>query len=173
MSKSPQITFTLQRGDCPTVTLRDEHLPQEKSVRYLGLHLDLRLTWASHIKPKRKEADLNFKRLNWLIGRQSPLSITTNLFVYKCIIKPMWSYGIQLWGSASNSILEIIQRFQSNTLQTISSAPWFIKNLEIHKYLNMPTIKEEVNKYATKYKDRLQKHANNSSGTWFIRTMIP
>lgn len=160
VTKSLQITFTLRRGDCPTVTLRGEHLPQEKCVRYLGLHLDRRLTWASHIKSKRKEADLNFKRLYWLIGRQSSLSLSNKLLVYKSIIKPIWSYGIQLWGSASNSNLEILQRFQNNILRTISNAPWFTKNVELHEYLNVSTIKEEVNKYAEKYKERLQKHTN-------------
>jgi hypothetical protein len=160
VSKSLQITFTLRRGDCPAVTLRGEHLPQEKCVKYLGFHLDRRLTWASHIKAKRKEADLNFKRLYWLIGRLSPLSLTNKLLVYKCIIKPIWTYGIQLWGSASNSNLDILQRFQNNILRTVSNAPWFAKNSELHEYLNMPTIKEEVNKYATKYKERLQTHTN-------------
>lgn len=32
--------------------------------------------------------------------------------------------------------------------------------MELHEYLNVSTIKEEVNKYAEKYKERLQKHTN-------------
>jgi len=28
------------------------------------------------------------------------------------ILKPIWAYGVQLWGAASNSNIEILQRFQ-------------------------------------------------------------
>jgi hypothetical protein len=160
VGKSVQITFTLRRGECPTINLRGEQLPQETSARYLGLHLDRRLTWAKHIKTRRKEADLHYKRLYWLIGRQSPLTLTNKLLVYKSIIKPIWTYGIELWGTASNSNLEILQRFQNNVLRAISIAPWFARNTEIHEYLQMPTIKEEVNRYCVKYKERLHKHTN-------------
>lgn len=106
--------------------------------------------------------------VNW---PRSPLTLFNKLLVYKCIIKPIWSYGIQLWGSASNSNLEILQRFQNNVLRAISNAPWFTKNVEIHEYLNMPTIKEVVNKYSTKYKERLQKHTNQLARDLVRRTL--
>jgi hypothetical protein len=32
------------------------------------------------------------------------------------ILKPIWTYGIQLWGTASTSIIEILERFQSKAL---------------------------------------------------------
>uniref|UniRef100_A0A2A4K8E7 Reverse transcriptase domain-containing protein n=1 Tax=Heliothis virescens TaxID=7102 RepID=A0A2A4K8E7_HELVI len=160
VTKSVQITFTLRRGECPPVTMRGEQLPKKTSVRYLGLHLDKRLTWANHIKAKRKEADIQFKNLYWLVGRQSSLSLSNKILIYKAIIKPIWTYGIQLWGSASNSNLEILQRFQNKALRTICNAPWFTRNIEIHEYLNIPTVKEEVNKYSKNYKNRLENHTN-------------
>ena len=36
--------------------------------------------------------------------------------IYKSILKPMWSYGVALWGTAAKSRLDRIQRFQSKTL---------------------------------------------------------
>jgi hypothetical protein len=32
--------------------------PQVNQVKYLGMHLDRRLTWAKHIKIKRKQLNL-------------------------------------------------------------------------------------------------------------------
>ncbi|KAM3964374.1 transmembrane protein 186 [Aphomia sociella] len=49
-----------------------------------------------------------------------------------------------LWGSASNSNLEILQRFQNNVLRMISGAPWYARTTEIHEYLDIPTVKEEI-----------------------------
>jgi hypothetical protein len=38
------------------------------------------------------------------------------LLLYKAILKPVWTYCIQLWGFAANSNLEILERFQSKVL---------------------------------------------------------
>jgi len=48
--------------------------------------------------------------------------------VYKVILKPIWTYGIQLWGTASNSNLDILERFQSKVLCIITDAPWYVPN---------------------------------------------
>jgi hypothetical protein len=38
-------------------------------------------------------------------------------------MKPIWTYGIQLWGEASTSNIEILERFQSKALRLITDAP--------------------------------------------------
>jgi hypothetical protein len=35
----------------------------------------------------------------WLLGRKAKLSVDNKLLVYKAILKPIWVYGIQLWGN--------------------------------------------------------------------------
>jgi hypothetical protein len=64
--------------------------------------------------------------MHWLLGR-SALSIESKLLLYTAGLKLIWTYDIQLWGTASNSTLEIVQRFQSKTLRSILNAPWYIK----------------------------------------------
>ncbi|KAF0711128.1 ribosome biogenesis protein TSR3 isoform X1 [Aphis craccivora] len=51
-SKSTHCTFTLRHGTCPTLFLNNQTLPNAQCVRYLGIHIDRRLTWAPHIKNK-------------------------------------------------------------------------------------------------------------------------
>jgi hypothetical protein len=111
-AKSVQVTFTLNRMTCPPVKLNYKHLPQADEVKYLGIYLDRRLTWRKHITTKRKQLDLKLRNLYWIIGRKSQLSLENKLLVYKVILKPAWTYGIQLWGTAPNSNLEILERFQ-------------------------------------------------------------
>jgi hypothetical protein len=66
-----------------------------------------RLKWAKHIKTKRKQLDLKAKQMHWLLGR-SALSTESKLLLYKAVLKPIWTYGIQLWGTASNSNIVIL-----------------------------------------------------------------
>jgi hypothetical protein len=49
--------------------------------------------------------------------------MSNKLLPYKVILKPIWTYGIQLWGSASTSSIEILERFQSKAQRMIADAP--------------------------------------------------
>jgi hypothetical protein len=121
-SKSIQVNFTLRREQCPQVRLNNNNIPQSPSVKYLGIHLDSRLTWKDHATKTRKQTDLKTKELNWLIGSRSNLSLENKVLLYKTIIKPIWVYGIELWGCASESNISTIQRSQSKILQNITKA---------------------------------------------------
>jgi hypothetical protein len=122
-------------------------LPQFEDVKYLGLHLDRRLTWHKHIFTKRKQLGLTFTKMHWLLGRQSKLSTTNKLFLYKTILKPIRTYGIQLWGTASTSNIDILERFQSKALLMIVDAPWYVPNTLIRRDLHISTVKEEISRY--------------------------
>jgi hypothetical protein len=47
-TKSTHVTITTRRATCPPVHINDVQLPQSDDVKYLGLHLDRRLTWHKH-----------------------------------------------------------------------------------------------------------------------------
>jgi hypothetical protein len=72
--------------------------------------LDTKLRWKEHIKKKRDELNIKFRKMFWLLGRSSELSVHNKLTLYKQVIRPVWSYGIQLLGCASDSNIEAIQR---------------------------------------------------------------
>jgi len=127
-TKSSHITFTLRRGHCPPVYINQTVVPQAETVKYLGLHVDKRLTWKDHVKTKRKQLYLKTREIYWLIGKHSPLSLENKLLIYKTVLKPVWTYGLELWGCASKSNIAVIQRYQSKLLRSITNAPWYISN---------------------------------------------
>lgn len=159
-TKSTHVTFTLRRETCPPVTLNNQILPQASEVKYLGIHLDRRLTWHKHIWTKRMQLGIKLRNMYWIIGKNSQLSLENKLLLYTAILRPIWIYGIQLWGSASNSNIAILQRFQNKILRIITNAPWFVPNAILHKDLKMTTVEEEVKKYSIKYRARLTMHPN-------------
>lgn len=163
--KSTHITFTLKRNTCPPVSLNSQNLPQAEEVKYLGMHLDRRLTWKKHIWTKRLQLGIKFRKMYWLIGKNSKLSLENKILLYKSILRPIWTYGIQLWGSAAKSNLEILQRFQNKVLRIILDAPWFVPNSVIHNDLNISSIEEETTRFSNKYRDRLLNHPNELTHT--------
>lgn len=168
--KSLHVTYTLNRNTCPPVTLNGQQLTQADDTKYLGLHIDRRLTWRKHIFTKRKQLGLKLRQMYWLIGRQSQLTLENKLLLYKVILKPIWSYGIQLWGTASNSNLEILQRFQNKVLRLVVDAPWYVPNTRIAEDLHIPTIKEEIQRFSVNYCARTEVHPNVLARTLFEPT---
>ena len=98
----------------PPVNINQTGVPQVESVKYLGIHFDRRLTWKAHVSSKRKQLDLKTREIKWIIGRHSPLSHENKILIYKTILKPVWTYGIELWVCASNSNTEIINDINPN-----------------------------------------------------------
>jgi hypothetical protein len=90
-TKSTHVTFTLKRSPRPSLQLNNTYLVQPDDVNYLGIHLDRRLTWRKHITTKIKHLDLKLRKLYWILERKSQLSLENQLFVYKAILKPIWT----------------------------------------------------------------------------------
>jgi len=89
-----------------------------------------------------------------------PLSINNKLLLYKTVIEPIWTYGLELWGCASKSNIAIIQRFQSKLLRAIVNAPCYITNAMIHSDLSILTVQDVIHKRSNKHRAKLQSHSN-------------
>jgi hypothetical protein len=68
-----------------------------------------------------------------LLGQKSKLSTGKKLLIYKTILKPIWTSGIQLWGTPSTSNKEILERFPLKALRMIVDAPWYVLNMVIQR----------------------------------------
>ena len=84
--------------------------------------LDTKLRWKTHVKKKRNELDIKYRKMLWPIGRYLCMSNRNNILLYNQILKPVWTYGIQLWGCVKNC--HIIIQFK-------------ISNRDIHKDLGI------------------------------------
>jgi hypothetical protein len=93
---------------CPSI------IPTKTEVKYLGLHLHQKLMWKTHIK-KSQQLTLKATQMSWLIGKRSQRSLENKVLIYKAILEPIWTYGIELWGCAKPSNTKILQAFQSKT----------------------------------------------------------
>jgi hypothetical protein len=147
------------KSNVPPSPYKQCAIPRE-DVKYLGLHLDRRLTWHKHIFAERKQLVTTLTKMYWLLRCKSKLSTSNKLLIYKTILKPIWTYGIQLWGTASTSNIEILERFQLKALHMTVDAPWYVPNTVIRKDLQIPTVKEEIRRYSSQYSARLSAHPN-------------
>jgi hypothetical protein len=133
------------------------------------MNIDSKLTWKQHIVKKRKQVIVTIKQLNWLLGRQSNLAIENKLLIYKTIIIPIWTYGLELWGCASKCSISIIQRSQSKILRMIVDAPWYVSNATLHVDLGISYVHEVIHQKCNKHHTRLGTHENPLLKTLMLR----
>jgi uncharacterized protein YeeX (DUF496 family) len=103
---------------------------------------------------------VNFRKIYWLLGRNSELSVHNKLTLYKQVIRPVWSYIIELWGCASESNIQVIQRYQNKVLKCIVNAHWYVRNSDLHRDLGIETVTDIIVKFAKSHEKRLQDHIN-------------
>nr|CAH7747252.1 unnamed protein product [Callosobruchus chinensis]CAH7753958.1 unnamed protein product [Callosobruchus chinensis] len=98
---------------------------------------------------------LKTKQLDWLIGRRSKLAIENKLLIYKAVIKPILTYGIELWGCASKSNTAILQQAQSKILRSIADALWYVSNQTLHRDFRIPYVSDVIQERSIKHHARL------------------
>lgn len=84
------------------------------------------------------------------------------------MLKPMWSYGIQLWCCTKPTNINIIQKFENKVLRNIVNALWYIKNADLYRDLHMEFMTGGIKKFTRKHKER---QAPLSSQHWSYPTL--
>jgi hypothetical protein len=84
------------------------------------------------------ELPVDFKGLEPLPSRK--VVSFNKLVLYKQILKPVWTYGIQLWGRTKPSNTAVIQRFQNKVLRNIVDARWYVRNADLYRDLKMEKV---------------------------------
>jgi hypothetical protein len=95
-----------------------------------------------------------------LVGFFPLHTLLVKLLIYKTTIKPIWTYGTEIWGCASKSSQAIPQKAQSKILRMITNAPRYVSNLTLHEGLKIAYVREVTfEKYANHHR-KLETYPN-------------
>lgn len=138
LNLSNKIKLHVNGADCPG-SCDCIALEQVDSWKYLGLHLDSKLTWAKQLR----HVNNKIRRLCLLLYYASKYFGRMHLNrIYKALVEPNLRYGLTQWSSAGTEALIPIERLQRKAIRTVAgirigqnSKYWFTK-------LNILTISE-------------------------------
>jgi hypothetical protein len=94
------------------VTLFGEPIKWFDTTRYLGVTLDKRLTWSSHIDQDRRKTTQGMGLLIPLLNRRSDLAIRNGVQLYKELVSPLMEYACPPGGPLPSHV-RILQVLQS------------------------------------------------------------
>jgi hypothetical protein len=127
------------------------------SSSYDGVPLGTQLACLAHVSKKGKKAAQRVGVLGSLLNRRSSLS---SLLLSKHLIHPMMDYACPICRRAACSHIWKLQVLQYRCLCTVSKAPLYIGNRQIHKDLGIPFFANHI-RVLTESLDSMLANAGN------------
>ena len=97
-------------------------LEQKDHVKYLGVLMDEHLLWKYQIISVSKKISRGTGILAKLRGHMDKKLL---LNIYYCLVYSHLSYGVQAWGSACNTYLEVLRVIQNKAVRILSGKQYF------------------------------------------------
>ena len=125
--------------DHPTVFFNEVPVAHTPCQKHLGIHLDEKLNFQTHIKEKIAKANKGIgiiRKLAKVLPRESPITI------YKSFVRPHIDYGDVIYDQPNNdSFCNMIERVQYNAALAITGAIKGTSQLKIYKELGLESLK--------------------------------
>lgn len=122
-------------------------------AKYLGLILDKTLTFQKHIEYALNKANTAMRIFYSLLNRRSKLNLENKLLIYKVAIRPIFSYGCQIFNGAAKTHIDKLQRFQNKVLRAIFNVTWnpdtmrySLTTSQLHLQAELETVKEHFDR---------------------------
>lgn len=142
--KTKAIYFTRKRKSCFTpqqpLHFINHNIPWEESVKYLGVVLDTKLNFKTHIPYIVDKINKVTRILYPLINRKSDLSIDNKKLIIKAIFHPIMFYCTPVWSTSANCHTKKLQVAQNKLLKMIFRLPWHYSTQRLHTLAGFPTV---------------------------------
>ena len=104
-----------------SLTIDGETINRVNETKFLGVMVDDKITWASHINYISKKIS---KGIGILCKARKYLPKNCLVTLYYSFIYPYLNYCLEVWGKATENILSKIFKLQKRAIRIISNMPW-------------------------------------------------
>jgi len=163
VKKTKFILFKPQGGNIANyngnIILNGENVDQisnhsnEKSFKFLGIHIDESLSWKHHINKVTKK----ISSANYIINKVKnilPKSSLRNL--YSSLIHSHINYGLPIWGSARN--LNSVFKLQKRSIRIINGKPYKYHTEPLFKSSQILKVKDQYHVNSLIFMHKLMYH---------------
>ena len=137
IKKSNFVIFHPRQRKTPNnleITINDQLLKQEYTIKYLGLILDCNLSWKDHIsfvESKVKRSIGILSKLRYFV------SLNTLRNLYYALIYPFLTYALIVWGCTYPSTLQSLFILQKRSIRIITFSKYYEHTSMLFKSLNI------------------------------------
>ena len=105
--------------DSPTITKHDSHVSQVTTTKSLGVTIDNKLDWSSHIDKLTKKVASGIgamKRIRHLLPQ------ATLHLIYQALIQPHFDYCNIVWGNCGLTLQNKIQKLHNRAARVLTNS---------------------------------------------------
>ena len=121
------------------------HFEWNDTAKYLGVYLDAKLSFKTHITNCIAKANKAIAALYCIFKKNSPASLHSKLTIYRSYIRPILTYACPVFQNCPKTHFKKLQTFQNKCLRMALSAPYFTRITVLHRESNIPYIQSYVN----------------------------
>lgn len=175
-SKTEFIMFTrsskmIQKLGSFKPSFRNKIFDWKSVVTYLGVNLDTKLTFKSHIDKVVNMTKGIVKTLYCLLKKNNTVSKHSKISVYRSIIRPIMTYACTIFNNCAFTHFKKLQIQQNKCLRLVLNSDRYTRITKLHSDSGIPTIRDFVDKLNRAFYERATSHTNrliNSLGKYTL-----
>ena len=150
ISKTNYILFsnTEKQNKLPELKLADQVISKVACVKFLGVHIDEKLKWDTHINIVKKRISRSFYAIN---KAKHVLNRKHLTILYYSLVYSYLTYGIIIWGSAYDTYLSKLIITQKKIIRAMTGASYNAHTEPLFKQLNILKLPDLYRLYVSKY----------------------
>ena len=125
-----------------------KNLEHKEYIKYLGVLIDSKLSWKSHIREISKKSS---RSVGILAKMRHYANINVLTKLYYAIIYPFQIYGLLAWGSTYPTTLKSIVILQKKAVRIITSSKQYAHTSLLFHQLSILKLSDLVYAYSTIY----------------------
>lgn len=158
--KTQVVAFTNKKKIDPpiNITLFGEEVPLSSEVKYMGVTLDSKLLWRSHLEKTCKKANQLMWRCRRVVGQKWGLKPNVVHWLYVSVVRPVLTYAAVVWWKRTEvqSSTDLLGKIQRQALLSITGAMTTTPTAAMEAMLKLPPIDLVVKAEARAAIHRLQ-----------------
>ena len=112
----------------------DESIPRSDTVKYVGLHLDEKITWKTHIQETYNSLT---KYFSIFYNIRNKINIKLARTIYYACIHSKLKYGIEIYGTASLTSMNKLQTLQNKLMKILTKKDYLHSTNLLHTDLDI------------------------------------
>ena len=122
VDKSKYVVFGNRNVNNKVLSLYGQDLKRVKEFKFLGVHIDEKLTWKTHIDSLVSRCEKVINVMRSLSGSSWGAERRSLLMIYKAMIRSRLDYGAVCFGSAAKTLLKKLDVVQAKALRVCCGA---------------------------------------------------
>ena len=131
-------------NNTPRLWLRGELLQYKKTLKFLGITFDQKLTFKDHIEDIVSRCRKRLNMLKAVRGTNWGADRNTIIYTYKGFIRPLLEYGCVLFAHADPTLLKKIQAVETEAIKIAFRLPPWSTNHWCYSLVNFEKILDRL-----------------------------